>query len=150
MDGNRRTGIDRRRQTGFNLRLLVGHGDRRVIRRRQDRDHIFLVDQYSTGLFLVVVGILFLCVIDAALTLFLLNHGAYEVNPLMAYLLNIGPTIFIITKYAITMTATFCLFVFRNIVIRKLNLSTHILLYVFAWIYVAVVGWELYMVHTVV
>ena len=150
MDSDKRSGIDRRRQTGINVRLLVGNGNRRTIRRQEDRGHIFLVDQYSAGLFLAIVGILFLCIIDAVLTLFLLNHGAHEINPFMAYLLNIGPSAFIIPKYLITMTATFCLFMFRGVVIRKLNLSTHTLLYLLAWVYVAVVGWELYLVSTVI
>jgi hypothetical protein len=150
MDSNKRSGIDRRRQTGINVRLLVGNGNRRTIRRQEDRGHIFLVDHYSAGLFLAIVGILFLCIIDAILTLFLLNHGAHEINPLMAYLLNIGPSAFIIPKYAITMVATFCLFMFRGVVVRKLNLSTHTVLYLLAWVYVAVVGWELYLVSTVI
>ena len=149
-NSDKRSGIDRRRQTGINVRLLVGNGNRRTIRRQEDRGHIFLVDRYSAGLFVAIVGILFLCIIDAVLTLFLLNHGAHEINPLMAYLLNIGPSAFIIPKYLITMTATFCLFMFRGVVIRKLNLSTHTLLYLLAWVYVAVVGWELYLVSTVI
>ena len=150
MDSDKRSGIDRRRQTGISVRLLVGNGNRRTVRRQEDRGHIFLVDQYSAGLFLAIVGILFLCIIDAILTLFLLNHGAHEINPLMAYLLNIGPSAFIIPKYAITMVATFCLFMFRGVVVRKLNLSTHTVLYLLAWVYVAVVGWELYLVSTVI
>ncbi len=150
MDSDNRSGIDRRRQTGLNVRLLVGNGNRRTIRRQEDQGRIFLVDRYSTGLFLAIVGILFLCITDAVLTLFLLNHGAHEINPLMAYLLNISPSAFIIPKYAITMTATFCLFMFRGVVIRKINMSTHTLLYLLAWIYVAVVGWELYLISTVV
>jgi hypothetical protein len=79
-----------------------------------------------------------------------LNHGAYEANPFMAYLLKISPSAFIIPKYAITMIATLCLFIFRGVVIQKLNLSTHTLLYLLAWIYVAVVGWELYLIYTVI
>jgi hypothetical protein len=150
MDSDKRSGIDRRRQTRINIRLLVGNGNRRNIRRQKDRGHIFLVDRYSAGLFLAIVGILFLCITDAVLTLFLLNHGAHEINPLMAYLLNIGPSAFIIPKYGITMTATFCLFMFRGVVIQKLHLSTHTLLYLLAWVYVAVVGWELYLVSTVI
>jgi hypothetical protein len=150
MDDNRRSGIDRRKHTGLNIRLLVGNGVRKTIRRQEDRSHIFWVDNYSAGLFLAVFGILFLCVIDAILTLFLLNHGAYEVNPLMAYLLNIGPSVFIIAKYGITVMATFCLFSFRNVVVQRLNLSTYALLNILAGVYVTVVAWELYLVHKII
>jgi hypothetical protein len=150
MDSNRRSGIDRRKQTGINVRLLVGNGSRTIIRRQEDQGRIFLVDQYSLKLFVTIVGIMFLCVIDALLTLFLLNHGADETNPIMAYLLSIGPYAFFVPKYAITMIATFCLFIFRGVVVRKLNLSTHSLLYLMAWIYVTVVAWELYLVYMVI
>jgi hypothetical protein len=102
MDSSRRSGNDRRKQAGINVRLLVGDGNRRIIRRQEDQGRIFFVDHYSPVLFVTIVGILFLCVIDAILTLFLLNHGAYETNPIMAYMLNIGPYAFLVPKYALT------------------------------------------------
>ena len=150
MDTERRTGFDRRKQTGINMRIFIGSGNRTTIRRQEDRDRIFLVDQYSPVLFMTIVSILFMCVIDALLTLFLLNHGAYEINPFMAYLLSIDPHAFFITKYAMTMIATVCLFIFRGVVVRKLNVSTHSLLNLLVWIYAAVVAWELYLVYYVV
>ena len=69
MDTERRTGFDRRKQTGINMRTFIGNGNKTTIRRQEDRDRIFLVDQYSPVLFAVIVVILFLCVIDALLTL---------------------------------------------------------------------------------
>lgn len=87
---------------------------------------------------------------DALLTLFLMNRGAYETNPIMAYLLNIGPYAFFIPKYAITTIATFGLFLLRGIVIQKLNVSTHSLLYFIAGLYFVVVAWELYLFSDVV
>jgi len=150
MDSNRRSGIDRRKQTGITLRMFVGDGARTTIRRQEDQGPIYLVDQYSPVLFVTIVGIVFLCVIDTLLTLFLLDHGAYESNPLMAFLLNFGPYVFFIPKFAMTIIGTFCLFMFRGVVIRKLNLTTHSFLYLAAWIYVAVVAWELYLVYYVI
>jgi hypothetical protein len=150
MDSNRRTGFDRRKLTGITMRTFVGNGNRSNIRREEDHGHIFLVDQYSPVLFVAIVGILFLCVIDAILTLYLLNRGAYESNPLMAYLLNFGPYALFITKFAMTILGTFALFMFRGVVVRKLNVTTHSFLYLAGWIYVAVVAWELYLVYYVV
>lgn len=147
MDSNNRSGTDRRKQTGINMRMIAGDGSRRSIRRQDDQGRIFFVDQYSPVLFVTIVGILFLSVIDALLTLFLLNHGASEANPLMAYLLNIGPYAFFIPKYAMTIFATFGLFMFRAVVVQRFNINTHALLYLLGWIYVAVVSWELYLVY---
>ena len=149
-DKNIRSGIDRRKRAGFNLRMLAGNGNRKVIRRQEDQDRIFFVDHYSPVLFVTIVGILFLCAIDALLTLHLLNYGAYETNPVMAFLLNTGPYAFFIPKYVLTLIATFGLFMFRNVIIRKLNISTHSLLFIMAWIYAAVVGWELYLIFYVI
>lgn len=150
MDSNNRSGTDRRKQTGINMRMLAGAGARRSIRRQEDQGRIFFVDQYSSILFVAIVGILFLCVIDALLTLYLLNHGASETNPLMAYMLDHGPYAFFVFKYGLTMIATCALFMFRGVVVRRLNVSTHSFLYLAAWLYVAVVGWELYLVYYVI
>jgi hypothetical protein len=148
-DKNIRSGIDRRKQAGLNLRTLAGNGNRKVIRRQEDQDRIFFVDRYSPVLFVTIVGILFLCVTDALFTLHLLNYGAYETNPVMAFLLNTGPYAFFISKYVLTLISTFALFMFRNVIIRKINISTHSLLYLMAWIYATVVGWELYLIFYV-
>jgi hypothetical protein len=129
------------------MRMLAGTGARRSIRRQEDHGRIFFVDRYSPKLFITIVGILFLCAIDALLTLYLLGHGAHETNPLMAYMLNHGPYAFFIFKYGLTMIATFCLFMFRGVVVRQINVTTHSFLYLAAWLYAAVVGWELYLVY---
>ena len=68
----------------------------------------------------------------------------------MAYLLNIGPYVFYVTKYAITIIMIFGLFLLRGIVIQKFNLSVHSLLYFVAGLYFVVVAWELYLVSDVV
>jgi len=150
MDSNNRSGTDRRKQTGINMRMLAGAGARRSTRRQEDQGRIFFVDQYSPILFVAIVGILFLCVIDALLTLYLLNHGAYETNPLMAYMLDHGPYAFFVFKYGLTMIATCALFILRGVVVRKFKVTTQSFLYLAAWLYVAVVGWELYLVYYVI
>jgi hypothetical protein len=132
------------------MRMLAGTGARRSIRRQEDQGRIFFVDQYSPMLFVAIVGIFFLCAIDALLTLYLLSHGAYEVNPLMAYLLNHGTYAFFVFKYGLTLIATCALFMFRGVVIRKLNVTTHSFLYLAVLLYIAVIGWELYLVFYVI
>ena len=150
MGYDRRSGYDRRKEEGFSLRLLIGNGQRITIRRKEDRDRIFWVDQYSPVLFATIVAILFLCVIDTLLTLYLLNSGAYEINPIMAYLLKIGPFQLFIFKYVLTCVVTFSLFLFRAVVVRRFNISTHSILHFIAWIYVSIVAWELYLVYNVI
>ena len=76
MDRNRRSGFDRRKQTDINVRTIIGDGSRTTVRRQEDGGHLFLVDRYSSSLFVAVVSILFLSAIDALFTLYLLDHGA--------------------------------------------------------------------------
>ena len=147
-DYERRTEKDRRTKSGFSLRSLFLGGSRKKIRRQGDKKRIFYLDHYSPGLFFIIVSILFLCAIDALLTLFLLARGAYEINPLMAYALKFGPYAFFSFKYLLTILPVIFLLIFRNVVIRMLKISTRTVLYFMAIFYLVVVAYELYMVHT--
>ena len=87
-DNNRRSGNDRRSQACINIRTLLGDGQRRIIRRTEDKSRYFFVDRYNPRFFLSILAIALLSVIDGLLTLFLINWGAYETNPFMAYCHN--------------------------------------------------------------
>jgi hypothetical protein len=128
--------------------LLFG-GKRKKIRRHEDVRRIFYVDHYSPRHFFTIVSILFLCVIDALLTLFLLNHGAYEVNPIMVYFLEFGPYTFFTYKYLLTIIPAIGLLMFRNVFLAPIRIYTHSLLYFIAVAFMAVVAWELYLVSIV-
>ena len=118
-----RSGKDRRTKSGFNIRSLLFGGKRENIRRQEDKRRIFYVDHYSSGLFFIIVVILFLSVIDSLLTLSLLNHGAYETNPVMAFFLKFGPYPFFASKYLLTILPVICLLMYRNIVIRIVKIT---------------------------
>jgi hypothetical protein len=64
-----------------------------------------LLDRYSPRLFTAMMGILVLSLLDAGLTLFLVQHGAAEINPVMNYFLRQGPVAFMIAKYLLTSMA---------------------------------------------
>ena len=144
-----RSGKDRRTKSGLNIRSFLFGGKRETIRRQEDKRRIFYVDQYSSGLFFTIVSILFLCVIDALLTLSLLNHGAYETNPVMAFFLKFGPYTFFISKYLLTVIPAICLLMFRNTVVRVIKISARSVLYVIVVFYLAVVVWEFYLISNV-
>ena len=144
-----RSGIDRRKQSGIDFRSLMGFGNRRKIRRQDDSFRIFFVDQFSPKLFLPIVVILFFSVSDALLTLFLIGHGAYETNPVMAYYLNHGPYIFFAVKYTLTSLGVVVLLTFRNLIFQTIKVSASALLYLIAAAFIAVVGWEAYLIFNV-
>jgi hypothetical protein len=143
-----RSGKDRRSRSGLTIKSLLFGGRRKKIRRQEDTRRYFFVDHYSPGLFFIIVSILFLCVIDALLTLRLLDQGAYEINPVMAYFLKFGPYTFFITKYLLTIIPAICLLMFGNIVLRLIK-STRSVLYAMAVFYLAVVVMQLYLVSNV-
>jgi len=143
-----RSGKDRRTKSSFNIRSLLFGGKRGKIRRQEDTSRIFYVDQFSPVLFFTIVSILFLCVLDALLTLFLLRQGAYEISPVMAYFLKFGPFVFFISKYLMTITALICFLMFRNIAVRIIKIRTVSMLYLMAAFYLTVVLMQLYFVFT--
>lgn len=147
---DRRSGKDRRSRRGISIRSIVFGGKREAIRRQEDMYKIFLVDRYSSTLFAAIVVILFLSVIDALLTLFLINHGAYEVNPIMAYYLNVGPYTFFSVKYSLTCIAVITLLMFRNVFLRTIRIFTHSLFFFIIGAFMAVVAWQVYLVFYVI
>ncbi len=74
-------------------------------RRRGPRRADYLyhqTDWYDVKLLVMGLALLLLSIIDAAMTMHLLNNGAVEINPIMDYLLRQGANTFIITKIAMT------------------------------------------------
>jgi hypothetical protein len=149
-DTDRRSGTDRREQTGINLRSIMGNGKRRLVRRLEDRNKVFLVDHYSPKLFAAIIAIIFFSVIDALLTLYLMNHGAHEVNPVMAYYINVGPYTFFTLKFALTIIGAIALLIFRNIIPQLFKVHTYSLLYFVVSAFIMTVAWELYLVFNVI
>jgi len=144
-----RSGKDRRTKSGFNIRSLLFGGKREKIRRQEDTRRIFYVDHFSPRLFFTITTIVFLCALDALLTLFLLHRGAYEVNPLMSFFLEFGPYTFFACKYLLTIVPVIILLMFRNINLRMIKISTRSVLHIMAVFYIAVVAWELYLISNV-
>jgi|WetSurMetagenome_2_1015567.scaffolds.fasta_scaffold30973_3 hypothetical protein len=86
-------------------------GRRTSLRRAEDRRGLILVDEYSPRLVGFIVLLLALSVVDGFMILYLLNHGVYEVNPLMAFCLELGPSFFMASKFLLTGFGAGCLLV---------------------------------------
>ena len=110
----------------------------------------FSVDRYSPTIFTAIIVILFLSVVDALLTLFLIENGAFEVNPIMAYYLKIGPYSFFAVKYGLTIIGIFVFLLLRNIYLSPLKIYAGKLLYIVIAVLVSVVVWQLYLVFHII
>lgn len=141
----RRSGIDRRR-TGFpSLLDLLTRRRRRNLRRKDDRCKIVLFDHYSGSIVCTVIVILLLSIADALMTLFLLSHGAVELNPLMAYFLEIGAAAFMLVKYGLTAISVMIVLLLNYVFVRHLKMHVRSLLNYFAGIFALVLIWELFL-----
>jgi len=76
----------RRRPTPILSRYTLS-GRRAFFRRQEDRSQGGYVDRYSSGLLRLLVVLLALNALDAVFTIFILDCGGTEVNPLMGTLI---------------------------------------------------------------
>jgi len=145
----RRSGMDRRRKSPFNRRGLLFGGRRENGRRYNDRQRPLLADRYQQSLFGVIVLTLLLSVADAVLTLLLISHGAVEINPVMAFYLDLGPYTFLLVKYALTSVGLMILLVFRNRFLNSMGIEAGACLYATLAAFMSVVSWEIYLISRV-
>jgi len=122
---------------------------RENIRRKEERNKIFFADRYSQYIFGAIVLILFLSVADALLTLFLIGHGATEINPVMAFYLNIGPYAFLTVKYLLTSLSVILLLICQNVFLRTIKIYTRSIFYLIIATFASVVIWECYLIFDV-
>jgi energy-converting hydrogenase Eha subunit C len=146
----RRSRKDRRKTSRPVIRSLYRGGKREIIRRREERNIIFWADRYSQTLFGAIVLILFFSVLDGLLTLFLIDHGATELNPVMAYYLDVGPYAFFSVKYLLTSVAVVILLLCQNSFLRTIRIHTRSLFYVIVAAFMSVVAWELFLIFHVI
>ena len=142
---DRRSGQDRRSHKMPEIKSLFIYGRRKGIRRQDDKYKISYFDQYSSAIFVAIVLILFLSIIDALLTLFLLDCGASEINPIMAYFLKFGPFTFMSVKYFLTCYAVIVLLIFNNVFLRKIKIYTRSIFSYAVGVFMIVIGWELFL-----
>lgn len=146
----KRCGKDRRIHQLPQWRYLLFSGRRAKARRKEDRHRTFYFDRYGSNLFAAIVAILLLSVIDALLTLYLIDNGSTELNPVMAYVIKHGPFVFMGAKYFFTCTGVIILLLFRN-VLRKRSIThtRHLFSYIIG-AFSTVIAWELYLILFVV
>lgn len=83
------------------------------------------------------------------MTLLLTGQGAVEINPVMAYYLNIGPYAFLAVKYLLTCLAVFILLLCQNIFLRALKIHTRSLFYIIVAAFITVIVWQFYLIYKV-
>ena len=142
----RRCGFDRRKgkMSIFCKHWLIGR--REAIRRQEDRQKSYRMDRHSFKILAAILLIILLSILDATLTLFLISHGATEINPVMAYFLDYGPLAFFGAKYLFTCSSLVFILLNTNSYLFRTKVRAKILFVWFAIPFALVINWELYLI----
>ena len=145
-NSERRSGTDRRKKPPrlFCKYLLTGR--RAVPRRREDVQRPQEIDRYSSKVFAIIIFIIGLSILDASLTLFLVDNGAKELNPFMAYYLERSPFLFVCVKYLLTCAAVILILFCKDFYIFKTRTKARILFLLILVPFVFVIQWQLYLI----
>jgi hypothetical protein len=141
---NRRS-FDRRSRRRPPLKYLIFGGKRMSARRDADKNYFIFVDRYSPWLLMLIVLLIMLSLADAFFTLYLIEHGATEINPIMAYFLSLGAWSFIFSKYFLTCSGIICLLVAHNLYFKPLRLHVKRVFPAFIIIFLLVIGWQVFL-----
>ena len=126
----RRTIPDRRRKPTPILSRYTFLGQRKDVRRDEDRRRYIYVDQYSLRFFILLMVILLLGTADAFLTLHHVHvNNAEELNSIMDFFLGISPKMFFNVKYILTAVCLTVLCLHKNLPIVKYLLGVVFLIY---------------------
>jgi len=141
----RRSGKDRRLQDVPWYQQLFPRGNRVSLRREEDRKRPVCLDRYRTSLFAVIMSIVCLSLLDALLTLILVaEHGAREINPILAVYLNIGTKTFLFVKYMLTVFSIFILLLYKDAIAQRFRTGRFSFILV-ALVFGSVIIWEAYL-----
>jgi len=99
-ESGRRILIDRRSHPTDGLSRFTVRGRRGSFRRENDRRKGGYVDRYGPGLLFLLVLILGLNVLDALLTMMILNDGGSEINPVVCSAIQLYGDRFWVWKFA--------------------------------------------------
>jgi hypothetical protein len=100
-DVDGRAGKDRRKEPTPALSRYTLFGRRRTIRRNEDQPKGGYVDRYSPVLFFFLISIVGLNILDAFLTLMILDLKGWEANPVVRSVIDLYGTEFWIWKFSI-------------------------------------------------
>ena len=149
-DKNRTDSTSRRQDEGLPGFRYLFFGRRKEMRRNKDNQESHFLDHYGLSVFSIIIGIILLSLTDAMLTLFLIQHGAAEVNPIMEHFLKYGTLPFLAAKYLLTTASIVLLLIYKNVHIFGTKIRAKYLFIIILLIFVSVVLWELFLILFVV
>ncbi len=134
---DRRVAHDRREKTAqFVSRYALIDGRRRSARRKDDWRKYMVADLYSSRLWITLLSIMVLTLVDAYLTILLIDMGIVkEINPIMAFYLRYGPRSFVVMKVLFTAIPLFFFCLCKDLAVTKISIASSIMIYLSIVIY---------------
>jgi hypothetical protein len=120
---------------------------RRLAPRRSAERHVVVTDWFHPQWLALTIGILLLCFLDAIFTLTLVSNGATEVNPFMDPLVQESGHSFAYWKIGLTAMGVMTLTLLARL--RFWGKAVGTVLYVVLLGYVALVGYELFLLRNI-
>jgi hypothetical protein len=113
-DGEQRVAPDRRSEPTSVWGSFPLAGQRMRNRRAEEHQQQYFVDRFSSAMLLLILMLVGASLLDAVLTIRLIEAGGREVNPLMDRVLNQGLMPFLMVKYLLTVLGLPILLIFKN------------------------------------
>jgi|SRR6188768_330091 hypothetical protein len=137
---DRRVATTDRRALTLRTFFASGLSPRRRTGRRAS-DHELPVDFHDRRLLVPVIAVMLLSITDAFLTVKLMANGAYETNPLLAFVLSGHPRLFASVKMVLTGLGVTLLVVLARARVFKI-VRTSAFLYGFVVVYLSLIAYE--------
>ncbi len=129
-DPENREGEDRRKNPTPMVSKYLFKGRRRWNRRLSDPKERYYVDRFGKKAWVAVITILVLCGLDAGFTMYHIDKGYTEANPLLDMLMGIpGDLCWIIIKYFITALGLLILLVHKNFTLARIATIVIVIMY---------------------
>jgi hypothetical protein len=106
-EGCRRGKLERRQANLRSCFYALFMRRRRGDRRNGNTTENVYVDVYGTDIFIAALAVMIFCILDAFFTLILIERGASELNPFLAWMLEIDVMWFYTSKYVMTALCVF-------------------------------------------
>ena len=143
----RRSGNVRRKNGHRIINKYLLTGRRGLPRRKEDRQSPQVIDRYSARLLAIITGILSLSILDAFFTLILIESGAKELNPILAYFLGVSPWHFIWTKYLLTSMSVIIVLLCKDFYLFKTRVKARVVFFLLPIPFIIVIPWQLGLIY---
>jgi hypothetical protein len=142
-----RTQPDRRREPTNPWGAFPPAGRRMRNRRADERLRPYFVDRFSTALLVVVLMLVIASLVDAVLTIRLIDAGGGELNPVMDRLLRHGVLPFLLGKYLLTVIGLPVLLIFKNYYLFGTRFRVGYVIPLTVILYAVLIAYQLVLMH---